>query len=222
MPRRGGVAAGIVAGEEQCSTGTCPVVAASPPGSLLARSNARRGHAPSWRRRRRDRCWRGAMLDGDLPRRGGGPGGIVAGEEQCSTGTCPVVAASPPGSLLARSNARRGLADLPRRGGGPGGIVAGEEQCSTGTCPVVAASPPGSLLARSNARRGHAPSWRRRRRDRCWRGAMLDGDMPRRGGVCGGDRYWRGATLGGDIPRRDLPAAAPRLYAPAKPEPADA
>ncbi len=273
MPRRGGVPAGIVAGEEHRSTGTCPVVAASPPESLLARSNARRGHAPSWRRPRRDRCWRGASLDGDMPRRGGVPAGIVAGEEQrstgtCpvvaaspagivageehrSTGTCPVVAASPPESLLARSNARRGHApswrrsqresllarsiarrglapswrrfqrnrcwrgatldgDMPRRGGVPTGIVAGEEQrstgtChmprrggvpagiaageehrSTGTCPVVAAFPAESLLARSNARRGHAPSWRRPRRNRCWRGASLDGDMPRRGGVPSG------------------------------------
>ncbi len=59
---------------------------------------------------RQIRCWRGATLDGDMPRRGGVPAGVVAGEEQRSTGTCPVVAASPPGSLLARSNARRGHA----------------------------------------------------------------------------------------------------------------
>ncbi len=140
MPRRGGVRSGIVAGEEHRLTGTCPVVAASDPGSLLARSIARRGHAPSWRRPIRDRCWRGASLDGDMPRRGG-----------------------------VRS-----------------GIVAGEEHRLTGTCPVVAASDPGSLLARSIARRGHAPSWRRPIRDRYWRGATLNGDMPRRGGVRSG------------------------------------
>ncbi len=191
--------------EEQRSTGTSPVVAASTAGPLLARSNARRGHAPSWRRPRRGRCWRGATLDGDKPRRGGVHGGVVAGEEQRSTGTSPVVAASTAGSLLARSNARRGHApswrrprrgrcwrgatldgDKPRRGGVHGGIVAGEEQRSTGTSPVVAASTAGPLLVRSNAQRGQAPSWRRPRRGRCWRGATLDGDKPRRGGVHGG------------------------------------
>ncbi len=180
MPRRGGASGGIVAGEEHCSTGTCPVVAAPLAESLLARSIARRGHAPSWRRLWRSRCWRGALLDGDMPRRGGASGGVVAGEEHCSTGTCPVVAAPLAESLLARSIARRGHApswrrlwrsrcwrgasldgDMPRRGGASGGIVAGEEHRSTGTCPVVAAPLAESLLARSIARRGHAPSWLR-------------------------------------------------------------
>ncbi len=65
------------------------------------------------------------------------------------------------------------------------------------------------------AQRGQAPLWRRPRWDRCWRGATLDGDMPRRGVLAVRPRLCR--SFGQRRSGHTHPTAAPQRGATPKP-----
>ncbi len=156
----------------------CPAGRCSSPNSDVcwARSIAQRGQAPLWRRPRRDHCWRGATLDGDMPRRGvlapasrlysfrqrnrgltGSPLKLARSEARIAVKFPPPPGSSQPGAAprqiaLVAGRGASPNGGKPRCGGVPAGIIVGGEQRSTGTCPVVACSPrPRACIRSGNA-----------------------------------------------------------------------